>query len=253
MTPSLSLTFEPPSTTAYGRSGSARTLRKHLDLGERPAGRRRAAAAAATSETLACLRCTTPKPSLTNSVAERRRARRRGRRARRRPCWSRARRSARSRAGRRRRRPSPATTAARRRPGDVGGERDRVRRAARRAARRPARARARASPRPWGGRGGPRGRRAHRASRSDVDGRQRRADAAVVGDATRAVAGVLERDVEVRPHEDPATGDVEVVDRLHDVVPLTGTCRRSTVRSTRRLRVAPLVVVPAEDLGRCCR
>ena len=59
-----------------------------------------------------------------------------------------------------------------------------------------------------------------------LDGRQRRADAAVVGDATRAVAGVLERDVEVRPHEDPATGDVEVVDRLHEQSP-RGTCRRT--------------------------
>ena len=48
------------------------------------------------------------------------------------------------------------------------------------------------------------------------DRRQRGADASVVGDATGAVAGLLERDVEVRPHEDPATGDVEVVDRLHD-------------------------------------
>ena len=80
-----------------------------------------------------------------------------------------------------------------------------------------------------------------------LDARQRRADATVVGDATGAVAGVLERDVEVRPHEDPATGDVEIVDRVHREC-LEGLADEHG-QVDQAVAVAPLVVVPAEDLG----
>ena len=68
MTPSLSETFEPPSTTTYGRAGSTVSRRStSISAATRPPmadGSR-----SATSYTEACLRCTTPKPSETNASA----------------------------------------------------------------------------------------------------------------------------------------------------------------------------------------
>ena len=68
MTASLSETFEPPSSTTNGRSGSSVSRRStSISLATRPpmaCGSR-----CATSYTLACLRCTTPKPSLTKASA----------------------------------------------------------------------------------------------------------------------------------------------------------------------------------------
>src|SRR6476660_323310 len=68
MTPSLSDTFAPPRTTAYGRSGSeVRRRRTSTSVDTRSpvaCGSRRA-----TSKTDACLRCTTPKPSETKTSA----------------------------------------------------------------------------------------------------------------------------------------------------------------------------------------
>ncbi len=66
MTPSLSDTLDPPSTTVYGRSGfSVRRSRTSSSLAmSEPAA---LGSADASSNTLACLRCTTPKPSDTNA------------------------------------------------------------------------------------------------------------------------------------------------------------------------------------------
>src|SRR5665647_668560 len=68
ITPSLSATLAPPSTTTNGRSGdSVRRLSTSISAWTSPpmaCGRR-----CATSYTLACLRCTTPNPSLTKTSA----------------------------------------------------------------------------------------------------------------------------------------------------------------------------------------
>src|SRR5665647_2420027 len=68
ITPSLSETLAPPSTTTNGRSGdSVRRLSTSISAWTSPpmaCGSR-----CATSYTLACLRCTTPNPSLTKTSA----------------------------------------------------------------------------------------------------------------------------------------------------------------------------------------
>ena len=66
ITPSLSETFEPPSTTTYGRSGFSvsRSSTSSSAAISRPAA---LGSACASSYTLACLRWTTPKPSETNA------------------------------------------------------------------------------------------------------------------------------------------------------------------------------------------
>ena len=67
MTPSLSLTFEPPSTTAYGFAGRSvsRSRTESSPAMSRPAT---LGSTSASSYTLACLRCTTPKPSETKAL-----------------------------------------------------------------------------------------------------------------------------------------------------------------------------------------
>jgi hypothetical protein len=45
---------------------------------------------------------------------------------------------------------------------------------------------------------------------------QRRLDSTVVGDVTGPVGQSLQRHVEICAHQDPPTGDVKVVDRLHN-------------------------------------
>ena len=65
MTASLSETFEPPSTTTYGRSGSLGEPAQHLDLGEHQAAGRVRQPLRRRRTTLACLRCTAPKASST--------------------------------------------------------------------------------------------------------------------------------------------------------------------------------------------
>ena len=69
MTPSLSETFEPPRTTVYGRSGDSvsRSSTSSSAAISRPAALGRSSSS---SETLACLRCTTPKPSETTASAK---------------------------------------------------------------------------------------------------------------------------------------------------------------------------------------
>ena len=69
MTPSLSLTFEPPRTTAYGRSGVLGEPLEHVDLGAATSPPAACGSRWATSYTLACLRCTTPNPSVTKASA----------------------------------------------------------------------------------------------------------------------------------------------------------------------------------------
>ena len=68
MTPSLSETFAPPSTTAYGRRGSSVSC---FSTSTSAATSPPAACGSrlGTSYTLACLRCTAPKPSPTYSSA----------------------------------------------------------------------------------------------------------------------------------------------------------------------------------------
>ena len=88
ITPSLSETFEPPSTTTYGRSGSLGEPPQHVDLGRHQAAHRRAAAAARRrTRRPACGARRRSRRRRTRRPA--RRAGRRTRRARRRPCWSR--------------------------------------------------------------------------------------------------------------------------------------------------------------------
>ena len=68
MTPSLSDTFDPPRTTAYGRAGSTVSRRStSTSASTRPPAA--CGSRCATSYTLACLRCTTPKPSETKTSA----------------------------------------------------------------------------------------------------------------------------------------------------------------------------------------
>ena len=110
MTPSLSETFEPPSTTTYGRSGFSVALAQRLDLGRAPARPRRAAAAARRRRRTPA--CGAPRRSRrTRRRRPARRARRPARRARRRPWRSRARRTGCSPAARSRRPRAPATVA----------------------------------------------------------------------------------------------------------------------------------------------
>src|SRR4051794_38381765 len=68
MTPSLSDTFEPPSTTTYGLSGST-VRRRSTSISVATSCPIACGSRSATSYTLACLRCTTPKPSLTKASA----------------------------------------------------------------------------------------------------------------------------------------------------------------------------------------
>ena len=125
MTPSLSETFEPPSTTTYGRSGSSVSRSQHLDLGGDQAARGVRQPRRRRRRREACLRCTTPKPSATNTSASA-------------ASWSaNAPRSASSllvspgveaevlQQRRPRRRPGPSTAAWRRVADRVGGEGDR--------------------------------------------------------------------------------------------------------------------------------
>ena len=68
MTPSLSETFAPPSTTAYGRSASV--VRRRSTLTSASTSPPVACGSSfATSYTEACSRCTTPKPSETKTSA----------------------------------------------------------------------------------------------------------------------------------------------------------------------------------------
>ena len=68
MTPSLSETFEPPSTTAYGRSGES-VSRRSTSISVATRVPMALGSSCATSYTLACLRWTTPKPSETKASA----------------------------------------------------------------------------------------------------------------------------------------------------------------------------------------
>ena len=95
MTPSLSLTFEPPSTTAYGRSGSSvsRVSTSHLG-GDQPTGERGAQRGDVVDAGL--LAVDDAEAVADEEVAERGVLARRAQRVRRRPCWSPGRRTARS-------------------------------------------------------------------------------------------------------------------------------------------------------------
>ena len=73
-------------------------------------------------------------------------------------------------------------------------------------------------------------------------------DAAVVGDRPGAVRTVGERHVQVRPDQHPPPGDVEVVGAAHGAQPARGGRADVADEVDQPVGVAPLVVVPAEDL-----
>ncbi len=238
MTPSLSLTFEPPSTTVYGRSGfdvrRSRTV-SSVSMSEPAAD----GSAEASSYTEACLRCTTPKPSDTKASPN---AAIRSAKALRSSASFEVSSGLKRRFSSSRTSPSPSSAAAAvaSSPTVSPTKVTSFPRSSESAA--PRGERVLRSRRPVG----PSEVGDHDDARAGVDERvqrvERRADAAVVGDRA-----VLERDVQVTPDDDALAGEVAEVaesSERHGLEALAHVLGEVD----EAVRVAPLVVVPRGDL-----
>ena len=245
MTPSLSDTFAPPSTTTYGPLRVVGEPAEHLGLGgDEAAGVVRQPLRDV--EDAGVLAVDGAEAVADVGVGEAPPAGPRRRHARRRPCDVSAASKRRFSSSATSPSPRPATTAVRGLPRRVGGEGDgpaeQLREAAATGASESSRLRLALGPPEVG---------AHHDPRPGVgqrlDGGEAGPDPPVVGDDPRPVGVVGQRDVEVGPDEDAPTSHPlgeEVVESAHR---LEG---RADVGDEvdEAVGVAPLVVVPADDL-----